>query len=58
MKILYSILAIIAVMNISVAVFLTTVRIEKHDKTPRGILSALYFVFTILGIYAAIELIS
>ena len=58
MNILYSILSIIALGNISVAVFLTMLRIEKADKSPKGIATALYFVFTILGIYAASKLIN
>jgi hypothetical protein len=56
MRILYLILALISAGNISAAVFLTILRIEKADKTPKGIATALYFVFTILGIWAASEL--
>ena len=56
-NIIYLILALIAAGNISVAVFLTMVRIEKSDNSPKGIATALYFIFTILGIYAAIELL-
>ena len=58
MRILYSILALIAAGNISVAVFLTILKIEKVDNTPRGIATALYFVFTILGIYAVYQIVT
>lgn len=51
------ILAIIAVGNISVAVFLTILRIEKYENSKKGIASALYFVFTLLGLYALQHLI-
>jgi hypothetical protein len=44
-------------MNISVAVFLTMLRIEKANKTPKGIATVLYFVFTMLGLWAAWELL-
>ena len=58
MRILYLILAIIATGNIAVAIFLTMLRIEKVDKSPKGIATALYFVFTILGLYAAYRLLN
>ena len=58
MKTVYIILAIIAAGNISVAVFLTMLRIEKSDTSPKGIATALYFVFTILGLCAAAQLFS
>lgn len=57
MRILYLVLTLIAVGNISAAIFLTMLRIEKADKTPKGIASALYFIFTILGLYAAKQLL-
>lgn len=56
-KILFSILAIIAALNISVSVFLTMLRIEKAEQSKNGIFSALFFVFTILGVYAAMQLL-
>ena len=58
MRIVYLILAFIGAGNIAVAVFLTMLRIEKADNTPKGIATALYFVFTILGLYAALQLIN
>lgn len=51
-NVIYYILTIIAVGNISVAVFLTTLRIEKSERSKKGIASALYFAFTLLGLYA------
>ena len=57
MRILYLILALIATGNIAVAMFLTMLRIEKADKSPKGIATVLYFVFTLLGMYAASELL-
>lgn len=57
MRILYLILALIGVGNIAAAVFLTLLRIAKADKTPKGIATALYFVFTILGIWAASKIL-
>lgn len=57
MRILHLILALIAAVNISAAVFLTISRIEKADKTPKGIATALYFVFTMLGLWAASKLL-
>ena len=58
MRILYIIIAFIAAANIAVAIFLTMLRIEKADKTPKGIATALYFVFTMLGLYALSQLIT
>ena len=58
MRILYSVLAFIGAGNIAAAVFLTLIRIEKADNTPNHIATALYFVFTMLGIYAGSQLIS
>ena len=58
MRILRLILALIGVGNVSVAIFLTILRIEKADNTPKKIATALYFVFTILGIYAAYQIIT
>ena len=57
MRILYFILALIGAGNIAAAVFLTILRIEKVDNTQKGIATALYFVFTILGLYAIFTLI-
>ena len=57
MRILYLILALIGAGNIAAAVFLTMLRIEKVDNTKKGIATALYFVFTILGLYALSTLI-
>lgn len=56
-NIIYLILALIAAGNIAVAVFLTLLKIKQHDNSPKGIATALYFAFTILGLYAAIELL-
>lgn len=53
MRVLYLILALIGACNISASIFITMARIEKADKTPKGMATALYFVFTVLGIYAA-----
>ena len=56
MRTLYLVLTLIAVGNISAAVLLTMLKIEKAAKTPKGIAAACYFVFTILGLYAAKQL--
>ena len=58
MRILYLILTLIAMGNIAVAIFLTMLKIEKVDRSPKGIATALYFVFTILGLYAACQLLN
>ncbi len=55
--IVYILLSFISLMNISAAVFLTMLKIEKADKTPKGIATVLYFVFTMLGLWAASELL-
>jgi flagellar biosynthesis component FlhA len=51
------ILAFIAIINISVSVFITLLKIEKNDPSNKKVFSALFFAFTILGIYAIKNLI-
>ena len=50
-------LSFISLCNISVAIFITMLRIEKIDNTPKKIATALYFAFTLLGLYAAKQLL-
>lgn len=53
MKILYSVLAIIAAGNIAVAVFITTLKIGEAGTKKSDYAAVLYVAFTVLGIYAA-----
>jgi hypothetical protein len=51
------ILAFIALINISVSVFITLLKVESVDPSKKKVFTAMFFAFTILGIYAVKNLI-
>ena len=57
MKIIYLILAIIASVNIGVAVLITACKIEEAESDSKKYGVAAYCAFTVIGICAFVELI-
>ena len=53
MKYILIALALIALANIAGSFMFTICKMSEIDKSKKGVCTALYFAFTILGIYAA-----
>lgn len=51
-SLLMYLLAFIAILNIGGSLLFTIVNIEKYDESKNKLWTALYFAFTIIGIYA------